>query len=246
MAAERHGDVRQAESRRPRCHRHRRGTPERIGSGAGSGSTQSPAGVNAVGPVRAMATPGMAGNPIASAGTRLPRRGSAPRLAAAGGRSPPIHRAPPAAPQRRHRVVGVARIDRRAAVSRTALPGRHAGSRRSDRAARLSGQRHVTLAQAGSVCSNEAPFCQYSVAVLVWIRRGSLPSPRQQSAAPGRSRDRSSPPARTGSRSRGNRDPRAGCWCGKAGRRAGSGTPGRSRRYAPARRRRHGGRPRRG
>ena len=31
----------------------------------------------------------------------------------------------------------------------------------------------------GSVCSSDAPFCQYSVEVLVSISSGSVPSPRK-------------------------------------------------------------------
>ena len=36
----------------------------------------------------------------------------------------------------------------------------------------------MSLVPSGSVCSSDAPFCQYSVEVLVSISSGSLPSPR--------------------------------------------------------------------
>ena len=45
-------------------------------------------------------------------------------------------------------------------------------------AAHVGRQRDIATCRAGSVCSSDAPFCQYSVEVLVSITLGSLSSPR--------------------------------------------------------------------
>ena len=111
------------------------------------------------------------------------QRCAAAGMAAARDRSPPIRPAPPAArgwpASDRASCADWCMARRRAACP----PCRHAACRAGNsRAHSPAAQRRAR--RTGSVCSSDAPFCQYSVEVLVSISFGSLSSPR--SRAPGR------------------------------------------------------------